>query len=312
MLGETTAAKKSTGTPGAPPLEAAEASVRGSDYVNVPNDSCQHAPAAGGRGDLPGKSAAVPGAEAAPDTCRQPSEAFSNASDPASDSASDGGLSVEGMADGTGQSQLDNAGFNLLVQRVNAGDMKALTELRAILDRCPGIWQQVGDLASHAELSLMRLVAGENRLLMESLRRKVDAMKSELSRPGASALEVLAVQRIVACWLQVQHLDTVSFAPDLSVAQGKYWGQRQDQAHRRYLSAVKQLTTLRQLLPVNVGGDTESALAADGATPALEPAKSDVIRSGNGQCKPQPDDQGDGEFRKRIIPIADAAAGASG
>ena len=316
MLSDTTAAKKSTGTPGAPRLEAAEASVRGSDYVNVPNDSCQHASAAGGRGDVSGKSAAVPGAEAASDMYRQPSEASSNASDPASDpasdSATDGSRSPETETGRGKDGQWDKEAFGLLVQRANSGDEQALQELRHVLDTCPQIWKHVGGIGGHAELSLIRLIAGGNRLLLESLQRNIAEMRAELSRPSASALEKLAVQRVTACWLQLQHADAASSAPDQTLQQGRFWALEQDRAHRRYLSAVKQLTTLRQLLPSNVEADTESALAVDGVPQATRQPKSDVTRSGDGQREPQPDDQENAEFRKQIIPIVDAAGEASG
>jgi hypothetical protein len=51
---------------------------------------------------------------------------------------------------------------------------------------------QVGDLGAHAEMSMIRLVSGDDVLFRESLQRKVADLRRELSRPGASSLEALA------------------------------------------------------------------------------------------------------------------------
>ncbi len=205
---------------------------------------------------------------------------------------------------------MDKEAFTLLVQRANAGDEQALQELRMVLDRCPEIWRQIGDLASHAELATLRLVGGDDRLLMESLQRKVDELKAKLTRPGGSVLEQLVVLRVVATWLQVQHADTASASSDLSVQQGKFWAQKQDQAHRRHLTAIKDLARLQQMLPANGQNAQESEVTADGVTRAAEPAESDAASHQAGdQCEPQTDDRGDGLYPRPIVPFGDAAAG---
>jgi hypothetical protein len=208
------------------------------------------------------------------------------------------------------QQRLDKAAFRQLVQRVNAGDEQALQDLRDILDTCPGVWQHVGNLAAHAEMSLIRMIAGKDRLLLESLQRSAAEMRAELSRPDASELEKLAVQRVVACWLQLQHADAASAAPDQSLQQGKFWAQEQDRAHRRYLTAVKQLTTLRQLLPSSAQTESGSTPNGKEAVPPVNPVKSAVgPRSGNEGRATEPDDRDDAPCPRPIVPFSEATSG---
>jgi hypothetical protein len=223
---------------------------------------------------------------------------------------------VDGETDQDSQNEyharqgLNKTAFKQLVQRVNAGDEQALQQLQQTLDTCPGIWQHVGDLAAHAEMSLIRLIAGQDRLLMESLQRSAAEMKKQLSRSGESELEKLAVQRVVACWLQLQHADAASAAPDQTLQQGKFWATEQDRAHRRYLSAVKQLTTLRQLLPSSAHTEPGSASSGNAATPTGKPVKSAMgPRNGSERREPEPDDRDDVPCPRPIVPFSEAISG---
>src|SRR5437899_754455 len=67
--------------------------------------------------------------------------------------------------------------------------------------------------------------------------------------PGAPPLERLLADRIALCWLSL-HDAEVRFAQakDLSISQAAYWQKRIDAAHKRYLSAIKTLATVRKLV----------------------------------------------------------------
>lgn len=140
--------------------------------------------------------------------------------------------------------------FAELVKRANAGDDDALALMRQTLDSNPEIWQSVGDLAKHAQQAMLKLIAGDNKLVSESLLRKADEMKTDLSGSSPSKLEKLAVERIVACWLEMEYLATV-----YPIAQGETLGhatfvlKQKESSERRFNAAVKSLTTLRALLP---------------------------------------------------------------
>src|SRR5919199_277245 len=93
-----------------------------------------------------------------------------------------------------------------LVKQAEKGDTNALKAIRA---EYPGVLDEVGDLAHQAELSLIRLAAGENELLRESLQCKTDALRAELAGAGASPLEKLLIQRVVTCWLWCAYFDAL-------------------------------------------------------------------------------------------------------
>jgi len=146
--------------------------------------------------------------------------------------------------------------FAELVKRANAGDDDALAKMRKTLDSNPGIWQSVGDLAKHAQQSMVKLIAGGNKLVSESLLRKAAEMKTELSRPSPSKLEKLAVERIVACWLEMEYLATTyPVAKGETLGQAKFALKQKESSERRFNAAMKSLTTLRALLP---NGDAQA------------------------------------------------------
>jgi hypothetical protein len=140
--------------------------------------------------------------------------------------------------------------LQILLQRCQQGDREALPQLRAVLDQHPEIWRHIGDLALHAELAWVDLICGTNDSMRESVTRKVRELKVELGGASPSPLERLLAERVSACWLQLHHADT-SFAraKGLSLKQADAALKRQDQAHRRYLTAIGALATLKKLMP---------------------------------------------------------------
>jgi len=136
-----------------------------------------------------------------------------------------------------------------LLARAEQGDRAVLPQLRETLDRNEALWRGYGDLASHAEASLILLAAGPNLLMAESLQRKLKSMKQELGGESPSPLERLLIERATATWLQVNYYDAL-----LAQAKGANEGRlkvlqaQQDAAHRRYLAALKTLATVRKLL----------------------------------------------------------------
>jgi len=136
-----------------------------------------------------------------------------------------------------------------LLKRAEQGDRSVLPELRKALDADANLWQHYGDLAAQAEASLILLAAGKNLLLAESLQHKLRALKDELGGESPSPLERLLVERTTATWLQVSYFDGLwAQAKGASEAQAKMLQRQQDAAHRRHLTAVKTLATVRKLL----------------------------------------------------------------
>jgi hypothetical protein len=136
-----------------------------------------------------------------------------------------------------------------LLKRAEQGDRSVFPKLREALDASPEIWERYGDLAQQAQAALITLAAGPNALLAESLLRKLKALKEELGGESPSPLDRLLVERVVMTWLQVNYFDGLAAqSAGASEARLKPIQQQQDAAHRRHLSAVKTLATVRKLI----------------------------------------------------------------
>jgi hypothetical protein len=72
----------------------------------------------------------------------------------------------------------------------------------------------------------------------------------ELAGPEPSVVERLLAERAVLCWMQVAHADALA-AQSLSQSKhlGDFWAKRQAGAHRRYLSSLAALVTLKRFVP---------------------------------------------------------------
>jgi hypothetical protein len=157
-----------------------------------------------------------------------------------------------------------------LLTRAEQGGRSVLPELRAALDANAEVWQRYGDLAGQAQAALVTLAAGPNVLLAESLLRKLQALKDELGGESPSPLERLLVERVTATWLQVSYFDgLLAQARGVSECQAKMLQRQQDAAHRRHLSAVKTLATVRKLLtptpaPIEIAARLEGRRLAGG------------------------------------------------
>jgi hypothetical protein len=150
----------------------------------------------------------------------------------------------------TGRSR-DTERLAELVQRAQQGDVTVLPLLREALEADPTVWQEYGDLAAQAQEAWLQLLAGTDYLLAESVRFKVAAMRQELGAEGASPLEKLLVERIVACWLQTHYADALyaqAKGPQSTASVRQELMKRQDSSQRRYLAAIKQLALVRKLL----------------------------------------------------------------
>lgn len=140
-----------------------------------------------------------------------------------------------------------------VIAKAKTGDTSVLPQLRAILDRHPGLSRHFGDLGKHAESAWIALAAGNNAYLRETLTREAEARRTQLTRPGAPPVEALLVQRVVACGLQLDYL-TAAEANALGAGdtyrQLQYHSKRIERAQRMYLSAMGALVTFQKLVPV--------------------------------------------------------------
>jgi hypothetical protein len=143
------------------------------------------------------------------------------------------------------------------MDRAQAGDAKALAVVRNLM-QYPGPADHFGNLAATAERSLIAALAGKDLVSKEAVTSKVERLRAELGGPNPSPIERLLVERIVACWLQVQDADIrYAQAKDLPPKTADYYQKRMNHAHKRYLSALKTLAVVRKLavpvMQVNIG-----------------------------------------------------------
>src|SRR5262249_33307097 len=123
--------------------------------------------------------------------------------------------------------------------------------------------------------ALIGKYAGQNLLVRESVTRKLDRMRAELGGESPSPLEKLLVERIIATWLHLTHLEAAYAAKDsMALELGGYYQKALNAPSKRHVAAVKTLALVRKLaLPalqinvarrqVNVAGGVVAAPATN-------------------------------------------------
>jgi len=142
-----------------------------------------------------------------------------------------------------------------LVERAEQGSKDALPAIREVLGDLPELSWRLVNLAKTAEDSLIKEMTSDNDLLArEMLPLQLAAMREELAGPDPSPLERLLVERVVVCWLQLQHADIVyaQHMKNLTLKQRDHYQRWQDRQHNRYLSAIRALAQVRKLLKPSV------------------------------------------------------------
>lgn len=151
-----------------------------------------------------------------------------------------------------------------LLTRAQQGDRTVLTELRRVLDQDRSLWIEFGNLALQAEAGLVKLAAGNDLLLAESIMRKQADLKIELAGGDTDPLVKALAERAAICALQVAYFDgLLSGRPGRSVALLEPLRKQLDSANKRYLNALKMLATVKKLLrpavsPINIASRLEA------------------------------------------------------
>jgi len=141
-----------------------------------------------------------------------------------------------------------NDELRAFLKRTEAGDKSTLPVLRKMLENPSAISLFSGDAAALAERSFLDALGGNNLGFKEALARKMELMRTELAGPNPTPLERLLIERIVACWLQVQDADSrYAQAKDLNRQWLEFFIGRMDRANKRYLAALKTLAQIRKL-----------------------------------------------------------------
>ncbi|MQG89028.1 MAG: hypothetical protein FI699_09240 [SAR202 cluster bacterium] len=138
--------------------------------------------------------------------------------------------------------------FDEIVALANSGDSEATDELQRLLDQHPAIWQQVGDLAQHAVLTLVNMLAGKNELLQQSIIKSVEKLTTDLAESEVpTVLEQLLISRIVCNWLECQLAITLSSnVEDETLVRSRFHLKLRESSQRRFQQAVLALQQFRK------------------------------------------------------------------
>lgn len=140
-----------------------------------------------------------------------------------------------------------------LLRRADAGDETELRLFKMLMADPAGkcLVDLLGNVAHDAESALIQLFGGPVR--QAAIEQNLRALREDLSGANPDPVERLLIERVVACWLQLAHADTLTTLKDQTRAVTELYQRRQDRAHRRFLSAVKMLTVVRRMaLPIRV------------------------------------------------------------
>lgn len=134
------------------------------------------------------------------------------------------------------------------LQQARNGDKTVLPRLHKLLEEKPQIWQDTGDLVRLTEQTWIETISSGNLLHRESLRCAVEQMRQDLAESKTNALERALIDRIVCCWLAVQHAEMAEAIPSAtSIPLSQLQLKRLDSAQRRFLDACKALAQVRRL-----------------------------------------------------------------
>jgi hypothetical protein len=138
-----------------------------------------------------------------------------------------------------------------LLKRASKGDKTCLPELRALLadpERGGRILEIYGSPDKWLVADLLGQVAGDDLAVSEATARKLAEVRDELAGPNPMPIERLLAERAAVCWFLVNRYESnFSNAKDLTIRQAAFHQEKIDRAHKRYLSALKTLATVRKL-----------------------------------------------------------------
>lgn len=143
--------------------------------------------------------------------------------------------------------------FDALVDRAQRGSHEALQDLRSLLRGHPEIGQAVGDIADQVREMLIDKIAGASTVTRESIRIRLEEVRSDLGFASASALERLAIEQVVMTWIDSLHVHAAAARHDQARGDEKYWQERLQAAQKRHTAAMEGLARMQKLLAENDG-----------------------------------------------------------
>ncbi|VTR92843.1 Uncharacterized protein OS=Singulisphaera acidiphila (strain ATCC BAA-1392 / DSM 18658 / VKM B-2454 / MOB10) GN=Sinac_7624 PE=4 SV=1 [Gemmata massiliana] len=145
-----------------------------------------------------------------------------------------------------------------LLKRTQAGDETTVPVVRKMLSNPASLRMFGGKLADQVVSSFIKAMGGDNVGFREAVLKKLEQMRAELLGESSTPIERVLVERVVACWLQVQdaELRAAQGQKDASIKQADFHQRRMDATNKRFLAAVKGLALVRKfavpVLQVNI------------------------------------------------------------
>ncbi|MBN9520688.1 hypothetical protein J0H58_19580 [bacterium] len=136
-----------------------------------------------------------------------------------------------------------------ILDRAATGDKAVLPDVKKLLadEQYTCGWGQLGSVAEQA---LIQQVAGDNLMVAEAVRLKVEEYARGLladAGPDPTYAERLTVKRVVHNWVAVHMLETKTAGYDPDTRIGLVLDRRLSQAERRLHASLKALATLKRL-----------------------------------------------------------------
>lgn len=130
------------------------------------------------------------------------------------------------------------------------GDETTLPAIQTLLNQVPTIWQETFNIARRVEQAWIQTIAGNDLLTKETLTRQVASLRMTLASESSSPLEHLIIDTICTCYLawKQAELSAAERLQKYGMALSGPQEQHLTACLKRYLSAIKDLARLRQLL----------------------------------------------------------------
>ena len=139
-----------------------------------------------------------------------------------------------------------------VVDRARRGDEAAVPRLRELLQEFPALGDYYGNAALHALGVWIRVAAGSDLHLRESLCVKVDSLRRELAGESPGPIRTLLVDRVVQSWLAANFFAGTE-GTAIGAAEGPkmlaFRAKRRLQAERAHLAALALLAAVDRHLP---------------------------------------------------------------
>lgn len=179
------------------------------------------------------------------------------------------------------------AEFHALLDRTNKEkpDRKDVKALRAVLQRNPGIWREVGSLAAQNRSKLIK-DTHITTAAAELIHASMETMAQELGYDNASILEQMLIDQLLLAWLRLnlwEYQLTEMETQGITLTKADFWERRISAAQRRFLRACETLARVRRLArnvpalqvninapngqQVNIAGDYTKSVEGEQAGP---------------------------------------------